>query len=93
MVTTVALLALGVFSIVNLVKSLIPVKTLPPAKLIFTLALSGLAAVAYGADVREVGLLTAGIFGASTLFHGLHKLLQAAGDDRRVAMIQRGVRR
>lgn len=93
MVTTVALLGLGVFAITNLAKSLMPVKALPPAKLIFALALSGLAAVAYAEDGREGVLLAAGIFGASTLFHGLHKLLQAAGDDRRVAMIQRGVRR
>lgn len=93
MVTEVVLLSLGVFAITNLVKALLPFKSLPPAKLLLVLILSAVLAVVFAEAVREGILMAAGIFGGSTLFHGLHKLLQATGDDRRVAMIQRGIRR
>lgn len=93
MFTTVALLALGVFALVNLVKAALPFKTLPPAKLLVTLLLAILAVLPFAQDWRERLLMGVGVYGLATLLHGLHKLLQAAGDDRRVAMIQRGIRR
>lgn len=93
MISTVVLLALGVFALVNLFKSLLNLRLFPPAKLLACLVLSVGSVVPYADGVREASVMAAGVFGLSTLFHTAHKLLSAVGDERRTATLRGGLRR
>lgn len=83
MALTVVLLALGVFAVVNLMKLFGPPALLPAAKLTLAAAMSIMLTVVYAADVQQGVPMAMGMFGLSTVFHGLHKLLEAAGDAKR----------
>ena len=93
MVLTVSLLALGVFAVGNTLKSLVDVHLLPAAKLLGVLVLSASAVVPFATSAHEGALLGAGVFGLSTIFHGVHKTLEAAGDALRVYVLSKGLRR
>lgn len=83
MILTVVLLALGVFAVVNLFKFFGPPTLLPAAKLTLAAGLSIALAIVYATDVHEGVAIALGVFGLSMIFHGLHKLLEAAGDAKR----------
>lgn len=83
MILTVVLLALGVFALVNLAKFFLTTAVRPAGKLTIVAVVSGLVVVPFAMGPREGVLLGLGVFGLSTVFHGLHKLLEAAGDAKR----------
>lgn len=80
---TVVLLALGTFALTNLIKMLAPPSVLPPAKHLGALVISAVLVIPFATGARDALLMTAGVFGLSTLLHALHKALGAWGDERR----------
>lgn len=93
MLLTIVALALGIFALVNLLKLLSPARIEPAGKLVGALVLSAAGAPWFVSNVREGVLLTLGAFGLSTVLHGIHKLLEAAGDERRGELLSKSVRR
>lgn len=91
MLLTIGALSLGVFALLNTIKLLLPAQLQPGGKLLAALALSGLLAPWFVADVREGVLLTLAVFGLSTVLHGAHKLLEATGDERRIETLAKPV--
>ena len=83
MILTVVLLALGVFAVVNLAKFFLTTAIRPAGKLAVVAVVSALVVTPFAVGPREGFLLGFGVFGLSTVFHGLHKLLEAAGDAKR----------
>lgn len=92
MVLTVSLLALGVFSLTNFVKSLVTAHLLPAAKLLIAGLFSAPGAIFYATDISEGVLLFVGTFGFATILHGAHKMLEAGGDALRASVLSRARR-
>lgn len=89
MITTVLLLALGIFSVSNLIRLCLPVQLTSAAKSLIPAALSALVAAWFSESGQGYVLVAGGVFGSATILHVVHKLLGAAGDDRRTAVIAR----
>ena len=89
MLQTTTLLSLGVFALLNTIKLLIPQRLSPGGKLLSAAILSLFSVVWAATSVAEGFLLWAGVFGLSTLFHGLHKTLEASGDERRAETLMK----
>lgn len=93
MILTVVLLALGNFFFVNLVKSLVKVRVLAPAKLIVVLMLATAEVAFFVSTGREFVLLLGGVAGTSTMFHALHRALISLGDYGRIMAMRNAPRR
>lgn len=86
-------LSLGVFATLNLIKLLLPVRIEPGGKLLAAIVLSAAVVPWFVSSAAEGVVLGLGVFGASTLLHGAHKLLESAGDERRAETLSKGMRR
>jgi hypothetical protein len=88
--TTVVLLALGTFGVVNLLKSLAPgLRFTAATKLLAALLVASLSASLVAGDARQGVMLALPAFGLATLFHTAHRALSARGDDLRASLLQR----
>ena len=88
-------LSLGVFFITNFVKFLVAARILAPMKMaiVAVLALAGATLLAWNSGWVAVLVLWLAVVGLSSLVHAVHKLVSAAGDERRAATLNSRARR
>jgi hypothetical protein len=86
---TILWLGLGVGFVTNLTKAWLPKPLSPAGKLSLALLLSLLAGAAAATDVLGYVTAVLGIAAISTGYHAVHKFVEAAGDERRVATLRR----
>lgn len=82
-------LGVGVGFLANLIKSWLPKPLTPEAKLSLVFLLSILAALLVAENALQMPQSALGIAAVATFYHAVHKLIEAAGDDRRMATLRR----
>ena len=84
---TLLTVALATFFLVSIVKNVLPVTFLPATSLGVVGLVSAGFLLLYSYEPWPVVAFAAG--GAAGIVHGLHKLLQASGDERRVETLSK----